>query len=151
MFCLAQKIAPDSRDSCYSEKIRLNIHGKTLKDTVVLFRNFINGLEDKRVICSSKLPSEDIEKLIWDCKYISIFLAYQKKLNKFSILSFKMLSETNILAYYYLCDRKTGEAVEMTRFRIENRKIVGINVMPNIYDGFVPIDEYDNQLIDAID
>jgi hypothetical protein len=39
----------------------------------------------------------------------------------------------------------------MTRFKIANKKIVGINILPNIYEGFVPIDEFDNHNAYMID
>ncbi len=56
---------------CYKEKIQWNIKEKQFKDTVVLFRNFINNDDDKRVICDDKIFDKTLEKLIWDCKYLA--------------------------------------------------------------------------------
>jgi len=33
------------------------------------------------------------------------------------------------------------------RFKISNKKIVGINLLPDINNEFMPIDEFDNQEI----
>jgi hypothetical protein len=34
--------------------------------------------------------------------------------------------------------------VEMKRFKISNKKIVGINILPNLHNEFIPIEEFDN-------
>jgi hypothetical protein len=72
-------------------------------------------------------------------------------MNKFSVVSIRLDHQNNQIASYYLCDRKTKKTVEMMRFNVANKKIIGINVLPNIYDGFVPIDEFGIQKIDRID
>ena len=35
----------------------------------------------------------------------------------------------------------------MMRFKISNKKIVGINILPDIHNEFIPIEEFDNQKI----
>jgi hypothetical protein len=126
----------------------LNTKEKEFKDTLVMVRNYIDKIDEKRIICNDLIVDNGIYKLIWECKYIMTYLTYQNKMNKFSIVSYRLENQNNMIASYLLCDRKTKETVEMIRFKIANKKIIGINVLPNIYDGFVPIDEFDNQKID---
>jgi hypothetical protein len=140
-----------SQNDCYSDKIRLNTKQKEFKDTVVMVRNYIDKIDEKRIICNDLIVDNDIYKLIWECKYIKTYLMCQNKMNKFSIVSDRLDNQNNMIASYFLCDRKTKETVEMIRFKIANKKIIGINVLPNVYDGFVTIDEFDNQKIDKID
>jgi hypothetical protein len=97
------------------------------------------------------VSDKNLDKLIWGCKYISVHLNYQNKLNKFSVISYQYNTNNEIISRFYLCDRKSKEMVEMVRFKIINYKIIGINILPNIYNDFVPIDEFDNAKIDMID
>ena len=116
-----------------------------------MVRNYIDTTDEERLICNQLIVNNIINKLIWECKYIKTSLTYQNKMNKFSIVSCKIDSQNNIIASYFLCDRITKETVEMIRFKIANKQIIGINILPNNYDGFVPIDEFDNQKTDRID
>ena len=149
--CYSQNNLSKPQNDCYSDKIRLNTKNKEFKDTLILVRNYIDKIDEKRIICNSLIVDKDIDKLILECKYIKTYLTYQNKMNKFSIVSYKLDNQNNIIAGYFLSDRKTKETVEMVRFKIANKKIIGINILPNIYEGFVPIDEFDNQKIDRID
>jgi len=149
--CFSQTNLDQSQNDCYSDKIQLNTKEKEFKDTVFMVRNYIDKIDEKRIICNDLIVDNDIYKLIWECKYIKTYLTYQNKMNKFSIVSYRLDNQNNMIASYFLCDRKTKETVEMIRFKITNKKIIGINIFPNIYDGFVPIDEFDNQKIDKID
>jgi hypothetical protein len=149
--CLSQTNLDKFPNDCYSDKIRLNTKEREFKDTVVMVRNYIDKIDEKRIICNDLIVDRDIYKLIWECKYIKTYLTYQNKMNKFSIVSCISDNENNMIASYFLCDRKTKETVEMIRFKIANKTIIGINIFPNIYDGFVPVDEFDNQKTDRID
>ena len=128
----------------YKEKIRWNIKEQQFKDTVVLFRNFINSQNDKRIISDGKVFDRTLEKLIWDCKHIEIYLKYQKRLNKFSFISYRKDKTGKSIVSFYLCDIKTKETTEMCRFQIENYRIIGINILPCCYDGFTPIEEFEH-------
>lgn len=134
-------------NDCYSDKIKLNTGGRDFRDTIVMVRNYINNNDEKRIICNNIAVDEDIDKLIWECKYINTYLTYQNQMNKFSIVSYKSDNQKNIIAFYFLCDRKSKEMVEMMRFKISNKKIVGIDILPDINNEFVPIDEFDNHEI----
>lgn len=149
--CFAQTSLYKSQINSYNDKIRLNTKGKEFKDTLVVFRNYIEDTDDKRIICSDLTIDSDIYRLIWECKYIKTYLKYQYKMNKFSIVSCKLDNQNNMIASYYLCDRKTKETVEIQRLKISNKKIIGINILPNIYDGFVQIHEFENKDLDRID
>ena len=140
-----------TQSKCYSEKIRLNIKNKEFKDTLILVRNYIDKLDEKRIICNNLTVDRGIDKLIFESEYISTYLTYQNRMNKFSIISYNFDYQNKIIVSYFLSDRKTKEAVEMVRFKIANRKIVGINMLPGIYERFMPINEFDNQKIDIID
>lgn len=131
-------------NDCYSDSIKLNTGGKDFRDTIVMVRNYINNNDEKRIICNNITVDEDIDKLIWECKYINTYLTYQNQMNKFSILYYKSDNQKNIIAYYFLCDRKSKEMVEMMRFKISNKKIAGINILPNLHNEFIPIEEFDN-------
>lgn len=149
--CFSQTNLDNALNDCYYDSIRLNTKGKEFKDTVVMVRNYIDKMDEKRIICNDLIVDNEIYQLIWESKYIETYLLYQNKMNKFSVVSIRLDHQNNHIASYYLCDRKTKKTVEMMRFNVANKKIIGINVLPNIYDGFVPIDEFGIQKIDRID
>jgi hypothetical protein len=149
LICFSQSNLDKFHNDCYNDKIRLNTKGIEFKDTVVMFRNYIEKIDEKRIICNNLIVNKDIDKLILESKYISTYLTYQNKMNKFSIVAYKLDNQNNIIASYFLSDRKTKETIEMVRFKIANKKIIGINILPKIYEGFVPIDEFDNQDIES--
>jgi hypothetical protein len=132
----------------YNEKIRLNTKEKECIDTIFTFRNYIDDNDEKRIACNDLVIDKDIEKLIWECKYIAVYLKYQNDMNKFSIISYRTNNKNSTIVCYFLCDRKSRKTVEMVRFKVENKEIVGINILPCCYDGFVPIDEFDNPKFD---
>lgn len=150
-FCFSQNNLSNPKNKCYSDKIRLNIKNNGYKDTLILVRNYLGKLDEKRIMCNNQIVDRDIDKLIYECKYLKNYLTNQNKMNKFSIISYSFDDQKNIIAYYFLSDRKTKETVEMVRFKIANKKIIGINVLPMTYEGFVPIDEFDNQEIYIVD
>jgi len=128
---------------CYSENILLNIDEKTFVDTILSFRNYEKETVDKRIICNDFLVDTCIEEIIWNNKHIKVYLDYQQRLNKFSIVSFKIQDKTDTIASFYISDKDSKKTVEMVRFKIGNRKIVGKNIFPCCHDGFVPIDEFE--------
>jgi hypothetical protein len=136
---------------CYGEKIRINVKENIFVDTIVLFRNFSVGDDSKRIFCNGYPNDNELNKLVWGCKYIRVILKYQQKMNLFSIVSFRIQNKRDTTASFYTCNRKTKETVEMMRFKIEKRSIVGINIMPCCVNEFVPVDEFDNHKIDMID
>lgn len=144
--CCSQASMVNSNNKCYSEKIRLNIKDKIFKDTVVQFRNYIKNLDDKRIMCNDQFYDKKLEKLIWECKYISVLLQYQKRLNRFSILTFKQNKNKETIVSHYMCKRKTRETLEMTRFKVVNYKITGINSFPSFIKNFTPIEEYEKNI-----
>lgn len=125
----------------YFEKIKLQKYGKNYKDTVVLFRNYIKGADDKRIMCRKQFRDYKLEKLMWNCKYLSSTLHYRQK-DELSILNFKQYKDKVTIVTYYLCYRKSRKTLEMMRFEVVNYKITGINVLPHIVNGFIPIEEF---------
>jgi hypothetical protein len=93
---------------------------------------------------NNSLIDNDIEKLIWESKYIEVYLTYQHKHNQFSIISYKTDNQNGTIVRYFLCNRDSKETVEMVRFKVENKKIIGINGLPYITDKFIPVEEIDN-------
>jgi hypothetical protein len=150
-FCFSQASMVNSNNKCYSEKIRLNIKDKIFKDTVVQFRNYIKNLDDKRIMCSGKFYDNKLEKLIWECKYISVYLQSQNRLNRFSIVTFKKSNKKVTIVSYYMCNRKTRETLELIRFKVVNYKITGINIFPVLFEGFTSIEEFENHKLDVIE
>jgi hypothetical protein len=92
-------------NDCYSDNIKLNTGGKDFRDTIVMVRNYIYNNDEKRIICNNIMVDEDIDKLIWECKYINTYLTYQNQMDKFSVISYKSDNQKNIIALYFLCDR----------------------------------------------
>ena len=130
----------------YLEKIRLNVGDKTFKDTVVLLRNYIDGFDDKRIICNDVIVNNEIDKKIYESKYIQVYLKYQERLKWFSIVSYKNYNNV-IIASYYSCNKENKETVEMVRFKVVKCKIEGINMSPNSQNDFVSPEEYDGDKI----
>ena len=150
--CFSQNNVSVSKKNFYSEKIKLYTKDKEYKDTVFTFRNYIMGNDEKQIVCNGLNVDKDIEKLIWECKYLEVYLEFQNNLNKFSIVSYKIDNKkNNIIASYFLCDRESKETIEMRRFLIANKKIVGINIFPSFVKGFLPIEEYDKPHSGRID
>jgi hypothetical protein len=144
----SQSTIKSPENNCYRERIILNIRGIKFIDTTLLFRNYQN--EDKRVVCCS-INDKVLDAHIWESKYNSVYLQYQKRLNKFSILVYELSNKLDTIARYYWSDRKTLKAIETTRFKIKNKQISEINILPNVFDGFIPIKEFDNTELHAID
>jgi len=138
-------------NNCYFEKIKLHIKDKAFKDTIMLFRNYIDFKDDIRLLCRDKIADKNLEDLIWGCKYISEWLRYQQRLNKFSFVSFRTQNSNDTIAIVYICDRKTRETIEKYRFRIVNKMIIGINILPDVFDGFVPIEEFEDEKYKVIE
>ena len=145
--CLSQTKAVKSNNNFYPEKIRVKKSEKTFKDTVVLFCNYIKNADDKRIMFTNNNCNRNLAKIIFECKYISINLKYQKDLNLFSIVSFKTDNHKVTIASYYVCNRNDRKTFEMRRFEVVNYKITGINIFPGIVKGFIPIKEYDNRKV----
>lgn len=141
--CFSQTTVVKSNHNCYSEKIKVKKTEKTFKDTVVLFCNYIKNADDKRIMCNNNNCNRNLAKIIYECKYISVYLKYQKHLNFFSIVSFKTDYHKVTIAHYYLCKRKTRKVEEMSRFKIFNGKITELNLDPDLIDKFITIDEYE--------
>jgi len=139
--CFAQ----NNGNNCYSEKIMLCINpiDKQYKDTVLNFRNYIEKNDEKRIVCNDWVEDKDLEKLIWECKYIATDLQYLNDLNKFSIILYNIDRQDSVIVHYFLCDRISKEAYESRRFLIANKKIIGMNRFPGIDEEFVPIEEFD--------
>lgn len=144
--CFSQASMVNSTNKYYSERILLNIKDKIFKDTVVQFRNYIRNLDDKRIMCNGILYDNKLEKLIWDCKYISVYLQSQKRLNRFSIVAFKINKNKATIVSYYICNRKTRETLELIRFKVVKYKITGINIFPSFIKSFTPIAEYEKHI-----
>jgi hypothetical protein len=119
---------------------------KIFKDTVVQFRNYIKNLDDKRIMCNDQFYDYKLEKLIWECKYISVYLQSQKRLNRFSIVAFKKSNKKATIVSYYICNRKTRETLELIRFKVVKYKITGINIFPSFIKSFTPIEEYEKHI-----
>ena len=143
IICFSQTIEKNPKEPhYYIEKLRLNTKEKEFIDTAFSFRDYIENNDEKRIVCNGFIIDEYLDNLIWGCKYIKVYLEYQCKLNKFSIISYKE-ENNSIIVSYFLCDRKSKETVEMVRFKIVDKEIIGINILPCCYDGFVPIEEFD--------
>jgi hypothetical protein len=142
------------KDIYYSEKIILSLLVDGVQkyiDTVFIFRNYVDSNDEKRILYNDLEIDREIDKLIWECKYITVYLQYQNNLNKFSIISYRLDNQNRIIASYFLCNRESRKIVEMMRFQVENKKIIGINVLPGIYEDFIPIDEYEKGIEESID
>ncbi len=149
--CLSQNDPNKGKLNCYQEKIRWFTKDKAFKDTTLLFRNYIDGNKDKRIVCKTKLPDKNIENLIWNCKYIASYLQYLERLNEFAFISYQQLDNENTIVSFYLCSYKSKESYDMTTFKVANNKIVGIIVLPPIFKEFIPIEKFDNALLDRVD
>lgn len=140
------------KENCYSEQISLCVDGiKKYKDTVLSFRNSIEGNDEKRVVCNSLNIDKDIEDLIWKSQHIAVYLESQNNANMFSFILYNTDNHKNIIAKYFWCDRESNKAVEMKRFLVKNKKITGINVLPGIFKDFIPIEEYEKPHRGSID
>lgn len=154
--CFSQTNADISKNNFYSEKIRLNIKGNEYKDTIITFRNYIEGSDEKRMICNDLIIDKNIENLIWKCEYLDGYLKTQNALNWFSIISYKTDNQNCTIVRYFICKRESMEAVEMQRFKVENvirfgverKEITGINISPGLFEEhtFISIDEFEKVL-----
>jgi len=150
-FCSSRTDNIKDRLNCYQEKIKWNTFDRNFKDSILLFRNYIENKKDKRVICNSISYKKDIENLIWNSKYISILIQYMGKMNNFAFISYNQVNKDEFIVSFYLCNNESKETCEMRRFKIRENMIIGINVFPNIVKDFIPIDEYENKQLDKID
>jgi hypothetical protein len=138
----AQSVIPDS--ACYPETIRWNTKEQVFKDTLVRFRNAIENQKDRRVLCSDAPRDPDIEQALWKSPYVTQYYKYQVRLGKFSFLSYHDDPQGYVVASLYLCDWYSKEAVESIRFKLENKKITGINTLPCCQNTFVSIEEFEH-------
>ena len=133
-------------ENIYSERIKLCIDGinNKYKDTVLNFRNYIEGNDLRRIVCNNQVIDKDIETLICESKYVGGWhLETLKDLNCFSFISYNTDNQGNTIVRYFWCNRRYMKADEEKRFLIKNKRIVGINVSPDRYEGFISIEEYE--------
>jgi hypothetical protein len=132
------------QEDCYQENIRLHIEDEFFKDTLLLFKNYLDTSDLKRIICNDFNVTDEISEEVWESKYLEIYLRYQEELKKFSIISFHQIDQNVVVVSYYLSDRMTKETLEMRRFKMIDGTIEGINPLPGIQDTFISTEEYDN-------
>ena len=146
--CFSQTFVNKENNKYYSEKIKLNTKATEYIDTIFTFRNYIKNNDEKRIVRNDLIIDKDIDTLIWECKYIARILPYANRMNKFSIISYKIDNQKNIIVSFFLCERESRKTVEMMKLKIKNKEIIGINILPCCYDGFVSIYEFDNSIFE---
>ena len=144
-----------SETNYYNEKIRLWQGVNKVEmfiDTIFTFRNYIENSDKRRIVCNDLIIEKNIDSLIWESKYLAnSILSYLNTIDDFALILYNTDRQNNIIASFFICKRESKETVEMMRFQIENKKIIGINILPGIYEGFTPIEEFDNPKWDLFD
>jgi hypothetical protein len=131
--------------NCYQEKVRWGYEKNKYKDSVVNFRNISGNVDFKRVICYCDTTNRNLEKLVWESKYISGLVNYLDKKDWAFVFSFKFNTNNEIIASFYFYNRTNKEIVEMERFKIQDYKIVGINIFPEFDKEFIPVEKFDKE------
>ncbi|MFB6320837.1 hypothetical protein [Saccharicrinis sp. FJH54] len=136
----------------YAESILLNVSDSTFIDTTLTFQNLVDSSNSKRIIVTEQ-KTVGIKTLnnTWNSKYIKTYFKYLDRLNKYAFFSYEVENSSVTIARFYLCDRKSMQTVEMTRFKLVDEIIIGINILPCCNDKFVPVNEFDNARFDLID
>ena len=144
--CFSSNNVDKFQEDCYSEKIRLCIDDKNkkFKDTVLNFRNYLENNDLRRIVCYNRIIDKDIETLICESRYITQWLETLYDINYFSFIVYYTDCQNYTIVKNFWCSRETMEAVEMTRFLVKNTKIIGINIIPGLGEGFAPIEEFEN-------
>jgi len=130
------------KPNCYNLSLKWNIKDTIFIDTLLSVRNIDTNDESKRVICDSNDIDLEYDTLIWNYKLISIHLTYLDRLNKFALIGYKSLPNSNIEAHFYLVDKTDLKVVEMHSFLLAQNKIIGIKMFPFLTE-FTPITEFE--------
>lgn len=150
--CLAQTIEDKKENDLYMEKIKLSTKGNVFIDTIFTFRNYIENSDKKRIVCNDLSIEKNIDSLIWESKYLATnILPYLNTVNDIALISYRIDEQNNIIANFFISKRESRETVEMMRFKIVNKEIVGINISPGMFEGFITIEEFDRPKWDLFD
>jgi len=130
------------KPNCYDVSLKWNTKDTTFIDTLLSVRNFNMNDESKKVICDSNYIDLEYDTLILNYKLIANYLPYLDRLNKFALLGYKRLPNSNFEAHFYLVDKTDLKVVEMRSFLLAQYKIIGIKMFPFLTE-FTPIDEFE--------
>lgn len=121
-------------------------------DTIFIFRNYVENSDKRRIVCNDLSIEKNIDSLIWESKYLSSgILRYLNTINDFALISYRVDEQNNIIASFFISKSESGETVEMMRFKISNKEIIGINISPGMFEGFITVEEFDSPKWDLFD
>ena len=151
----SQTAEDKSETNYYNEKIKLWQGVNKIPeyiDTIFTFRNYVENSNKKRIVCNDLSIEKNIDSLIWESKYLNnSIIPYLNSIDDFAFISYRTGKLNNIIASFFICKRETRVPIEMMRFQIENKKIIGINILPRIVEEFTPVEEFDNPIEDLFD
>jgi len=132
----------EEKFDCYNLSLKWNYKDHSYFDTIVRVRNYQNNDRSKKVICDSKFVDLQCESLIYNCKYIAVYLKYLERLNKFAMIGYSQLDSSKTVAHFYVVGNSNSIVVEMRSFLISKENIIAMKMFPFLSD-FTPIEEFE--------
>ncbi len=122
----------------YTEKIKVYNKDNLLIERSYRFRDYVKGDRNRRLVVHAQYNSKKLDQLVWSSRHIKERIRFIGKLSNFAFIKYQKGDNNSIVARLYVCDNRSKEAVEMLRLQIKNYKIVGINRLPKLFNGFMP-------------
>lgn len=137
-------------EPCQTRTVKWNISKMDFIDTVVSIRQLNTIDTNKLVICNNYRP--DLERRTFELTQLEQLVKWADGNIRTSLLGINQNTDSTLIAHYYLMVDSSLQVVEMQRFLLANNgEVIGINVMPNIVEGFIPIAEFNKPDIDLVD
>lgn len=139
-------------NDCYVTRLKLNITDSIFTDTTFDLRDYLTNDNSKRIVCNKNYIDLQIEKLILESDYLQAYRELVDRLdtNKFAVLEYDKINDSNIVANFYISDKIDLKTVKMRSFLISEGEIIGINILPGIVKYFVPINEFNEENFEVL-
>ena len=130
---------------CYNLSLKWNYKDSRYMDTIISVRNYQKKDSCKKIICDAKFIDLHCESLIYNCKYIAVYLKYLERLNKFAMLGYSQLDSSKTVVHFYAVGKSDSKVVEMRSFLISQKKIIAIKMF-SFSTAFTPIEEFEKDI-----
>ncbi|MEP1096065.1 MAG: hypothetical protein ABJG78_13205 [Cyclobacteriaceae bacterium] len=136
-----------TRQPCIERMVSWNYQKKDFKDSLISLRQ-LNQLDTNTlIICGSFFPELELKMYKYFKESIDVFNGKIRS----SLLGITKHSDSTFVVNYSLLIDSTQQAVEMRRLLVKDGEVIGINVIPTIFNGFTSIEEFNQPIEEGSD
>lgn len=126
------------RQPCFDRMVSWNYSKKDFKDSLISLRQ-LNPLDSNTlIICGSFFPDLELKMYEYFKESINVFNGKIRS----SLLGITKSSDSTFVVNYSLLIDSTQQVVEMRRLLLKDGEVIGINMLPTIFNGFTSIEDY---------